>query len=234
MLDFPMTPELPLCSSPLIFEYDNEEYPYGMAGTGFLAKSNDRYYFITAKHCLRKGDHNKLRVPVVLGDSDLIELKTFGDTKVPESEEDTDYADFSIFSISESFEPSQCSNALTPAFIPASDTTGLLNSKIWLTVRGFPHEVPGNFIDYERKHISNQAVQCDAKYIKSAESKFTHELKFIESCIKNVNGMSGAPVFAKLPKEGMIIYILVGIMLRAKRFLSIEVIKEGIRNFEAE
>ena len=229
-----MTPYLPKCSAPLIFESEFEDTPYGAAGTGFLAKTFGRHYFVTAKHCLAEGDHNNLRVPEILGESELIKLETFGNTSLPEDEEDTDHGDFSMFLIASSFEPKTHRNALSPAHIPVSDIGCLLNMKIWLTVRGFPKEAPGNYVDYDRQHMSIQAVQCDASYIRPTESKYIHELKFIESCpVKDLDGMSGSPVFAKVPMHGETIYVLVGIMLRARRFLSIEVLKEGIRRFES-
>lgn len=52
-------PYIPNCATPLVFENDFEEAPYGMAGTGFLLRSNTSFYFLTAKHALTLGDHEQ-------------------------------------------------------------------------------------------------------------------------------------------------------------------------------
>lgn len=41
------------CAKPLIFENEEEDYAYSLHGTCFLARFGDRYFGITAQHCLR-------------------------------------------------------------------------------------------------------------------------------------------------------------------------------------
>ena len=211
-----------------------------MAGTGFLVRSGASLYFATAGHCLRKGDHNRLRIPETYRTSGVLNLKQFGNTVLPEREIDTDHADFALFSVEPiDFGPRHPHN-LEPVYLPHSDTNTALHESILLTVLGYPKAAPLSGIDYDRRVVTVQALVCDANYLGSAESRHCHALRFISSCsVDDFDHLSGSPIFAKLPHRGDVIYMLVGLLLRAGgtqrlgRFVSIEVIKEGIRRFEA-
>jgi len=228
-----MTPYVPNCAVPLVFESEFEDVPYGMAGTGFLLQSNSRVYFVTAKHCLTLGDHDRLRVPRSFDSPELLELGQFGHPVFPESAEDTDWLDLAAFSVVPiEFGTDGDRNALEPAFLSNTDSRQLLQDGVILTVRGFPAAAPQTGIDFERKRISMQALHCDAHFLKITEARCCYELQFVASCpIDDFNHMSGSPVFAKLPLDGNFLYVLVGVLLRAGgkekrgRFVSIEVFK---------
>lgn len=228
-----MTPYVPNCAVPLVFESEFEEAPYGMSGTGFLLRSKSSFYFITAKHSLTFGDHERLRVPRSFDSTEFLELGQFGHPVLPEGEEDTDWADLAAFSVVPiDFGRNADSNALEPAFLPNTDSRELLKDDVILTVRGYPAVAPQAGIDFERKRISIQALNCDATFLRLTESQCCYELQFVASCpIDDFNFMSGSPVFAKLPYKGSIFYVLVGVLLRAGgpekrgRFVSIEVFK---------
>lgn len=233
-----VTPYLPSCSVPLLFESDLDECPYGTVGTGFLVRNLHHYYFITAAHCLQDGDHERLRVPYAFGNRDVITLKSFGCAKAPPGEDDTDYADIAVFLIPENFYPVKGGNSVEPVSLSYCDSRDLLISKMILTVRGFPKEAPESEIDYENKYIKSQPLLVDANY-QGKSQKFCHRLQFVNHCpITDFNGMSGSPVFAKLPYYKRIHYVIVGMLLRASgsnrygHFVSIEVVKEVIRRIE--
>jgi hypothetical protein len=132
-----VTPYIPNCAVPLLFEDDANEYPYGMCGTGFLLRSNSKFFFATAKHILRPGDHDRLRVPRSFGSTDLIALGQYGHVTLPEGEQDTDWADIAVFSVvPEEFGRAGDPNALEPELLPNTDTRYLLVDGVNLTVRG--------------------------------------------------------------------------------------------------
>jgi hypothetical protein len=229
-----MAPYVPNCAAPLVFETEFEEVPYGMAGTGFLVQSNSRFYFLTAKHILTLGDHERLRVPRSFGSTELLALGQFGHPTLPEGTQDTDWLDLAAFSVVPiQFGRDGDRHALEPAFLSNTDTRHLLQDGVILTVRGFPAAAPHTGIDFERKRISMQALNCDAHFLGLTESVCCYELQFVESCpIKDFNFMSGSPVFAKLLHNIRTYYVLVGVLLRAGgeerrgRFVSIEVFKK--------
>lgn len=236
-----MTPYVPNCAVPLLFENEYEEAPYGIAGTGFLVQWCGSLYFVTAEHCLRPGDHNRLRVPATLESGQILKLKEFANTSLPTHEDDTDHADFSLFSVEPAHFGPRAATSLEPVTMPDMDTTPLLRKEIFLTARGYPKAAPLSRIDYTRMIISTQALTCDAAYLGSATSKFCHDLQFIDTCpISDLNYMSGSPVFAKCKHHGAEFYLLVGLLLRAGgpdrlgHFVSIECIKEGLRRFMAQ
>lgn len=232
-----MTPYVPNCSVPLVFEGECDEAPHGMAGTGFLIRSGNSIYFATADHCLSPGDHNRLRVPETYRSNRVLILKEFGETVLPPGEQDTDYGDFVLFSVEPiDFGPRDERN-LEPAYLPHSDISSALNERVLLTVRGYPEAAPLSGIDYARQVVTVQAMICDATYLGPAESQHCHKLQFIRECpVTDLNHLSGSPVFAKLPYRGGVVYMLVGLLLRGGgslgRFVSIEAVKEGIRRFE--
>lgn len=230
-----MSPVVPNCVSPLLFELieDSAAYaPYSIGGSGFLAKYLNRYYFITAGHCLKGGLHNDLRIPVAPGKSETLPFECFGRVKFDDAEDDTDHGDFALLSLPENFEPRKLPDALEAAHVPETLTWQLLREEFMLTLRGYPYAAPETGIDMARGKISTQALVCDAYFSGEAESKYCYKLDFIESCpVSNMNGMSGSPVFAKLPNQKAACYVLVGVHIRANRFISIEVIKDGIRKF---
>jgi hypothetical protein len=228
-----MTPYIPNCAAPLVFENEFDEAPYGMAGTGFLLRSNSSFYFLTAKHALTLGDHDRLRVPRSFNSPELLELGQFGHPTFPGGTEDTDWLDIAIFSVVPiEFGRDGDSYALEPAYLSNTDTRELLKAGIILTVRGFPASAPESGIDFERKRISMQALECDAKFLGITESQGCYQLQFVATCpIDDFNYMSGSPVFAKLLHKRKVLYVLVGVLLRAGgpeklgRFVSIEVFK---------
>jgi hypothetical protein len=235
-----MTHYIPNCAVPLVFESEFEGMPYGMAGTGFLLRSQSSFFFLTAKHALQLGDHDRLRVPRSFGSTELLELGQFGDPTWPEGIEDTDWLDLAAFSVVPvEFGRDGDRNALEPAFLSNTDTRLLLQNGVILTVRGFPAAAPQSCIDFENKRISMQALECDARFLGLTESQVCYQLQFVATCpIDDFNHMSGSPVFAKLPmKSNGFIYVLVGMLLRASgperrgRFVSIEVFKRSIRYY---
>jgi hypothetical protein len=235
-----MTHYIPNCAVPLVFESEFEGIPYGMAGTGFLLQSQSSFFFLTAKHALQLGDHDRLRVPRSFASTELLELGQFGHPTWPEGMEDTDWLDLAAFSVVPiEFGRDGDRHALEPAYLSNTDTRFLLQDGVILTVRGFPAAAPQSGIDFEKKRISMQALECDAKFLGLAESQGCYQLQFVPTCpIDDFNYMSGSPVFAKLPmNSGGFPYVLVGVLLRAGgteirgRFVSIEVFKRCIRYY---
>ena len=132
-----MKPYVPNCSVPLLFEGEFAEAQYGTAGTGFLVRWNNGIYFTAAKHCLRPGDHNRLRVPASFASTDTLALNEFGSATLPESDDDDDCADFVLFSVVEpvDFGPRDGRN-LEPIEVPIWDTMSVLRQDTRLTVNG--------------------------------------------------------------------------------------------------
>ncbi len=235
-----MTPYIPNCSVPLLFEGTFEEAPYGLAGTGFLMRYGNAPFFATASHCLGPGDHNRLRVPESYRSDRILRLEQFASTIFPPGEQDSDYADFVLFSVAPVEFGGREERNLEPAYVLQSDIAAVLNERVILTVRGYPMSAPLLGIDYDQQVVTVQALTCDAAYLGRATSQHCHRLQFISTCpVSDFNHMSGSPVFAKLLICGELIYVLVGLLLRAGgpqrlgQFVSIGVIREALRKFGA-
>src|SRR5689334_17808257 len=122
-----MTPYVPNCAVPLLFESDFEEAPYGIAGTGFLLQSNSKFYFLTAKHCLAAGDAERLRVPKSFASTELLEFGQFGHPTGEDRTDDTDWLQIAALSVVPTdFGHSGDKTSLEPAFLPNADTRHLL------------------------------------------------------------------------------------------------------------
>ncbi len=79
---------------------------------------------------------------------------------------------------------------------------------------------------------SDRLLEWEAYFCGEAESKLCYKHEFKEYCpVDDTDGMSGSPVFVKLSNQRVACYVLVGVHIRAKRFVSIEAIKAGIQQF---
>lgn len=229
------TSAVPNCVSPLLFELEDDESlfaPYSIGGSGFLARFRDRYYFVAAGHCLKGNSYNALRIPVAPGVQETLQFEHFGRVNFPEWEDDPDHGDFALLSLPSEFSPSNLPGALEAVDVPETPTWDLLNPKFMLTLRGYPYAAPETRIIPECGAIRTQALECDAHFCGEAIVKYCYVHKFIDSRpISDSSGMSGSPVFAKIPYNGEPYYVLVGVHIREGWFLSIEAVKEGLRQF---
>jgi hypothetical protein len=235
-MDATMLSSVPKCVSALLFEQSEDAAayaPYSLGGSGFLAKFQERYYFVVAGHSLKGTLQNDLRIPIAPNTVDTLPFVNVGRAKFDDHEDDTDYGDFAFLSLPRDFKPASVPDALVAADIPEISTLELLKPDVVLTIRGFPYAAPETKIDPECEKIITQALECNARLVGEKESRFCYKFEYTETRDKSdVEGMSGSPVFMKNPNSESDCFVLVGVVNRETRFISIEVIKNAIQKFE--
>lgn len=187
---------------PILFEDErDEEYPYSIGGSCFLARFHHRHFVITAKHCLHKRVADDLRVEGLEGSGTFLPLQRVHQTKAADTE-DNAYADLAIVEMAE--------GAIAPTELrkfPVLDLTllrrqrrRLTAGKTELATRGFPLALRG--IDYEERRVRNRGFQTDGVYDGPATDQHLHLFRYYDStAVPDRNGMSGSPVFA-FAREG--------------------------------
>jgi hypothetical protein len=212
-------PNILRCAKPLIFEDGPEGFEYSAAGTFFVGKYRERYFAITAKHCLKARDKDCIRlvfderagpktsfVPII--------RINFID-EPPEGQ--ADFADIALLEFSNSHLSKHQKAA--PWFINI-DQEMPRKLTLWeddiLVTRGFPNVLGG--IDYDDRKIVFQAFAVDGFYGGKTDERSVHRFRFSNlSTINDLNGMSGAPVFRLEDPPDRNEYRFVGMVVRATR-----------------
>lgn len=231
--------ELLKCVQPLLFEDGIEGFEYSGGGTFFFARYAGKFYGITAKHCLRNRDKEKVRLFVndaPRGD-DLIPIRTIHLIEDPPQGVD-DWADLAFMELRD--EALSDTQRKSPWFVnfdylmrfDVKMATGDL-----LVTRGCPNCL--GEIDYEASKIRNGFFAADGIYAGRGIDKHTHIFKFSDlSQIENPNGMSGSPVFKLKKHRNGMDYWFVGVILRSTkesgiaRFVDCGVVYRALRKLK--
>jgi hypothetical protein len=182
--------ELLKCAKPLMFENNDAEFPLSIHGTCFLARSESRYYVITAKHCLNGFSYESVRIRIIPGELEFLSLKT---VTMPR-ETGWDFSDLAFFEIRHERLSPTVLGSKNFLCLDDRDARGVDKDEI-LAVVGHPSEI--NTIDYENIDIRTQGFSADGRYAGPAEDKFCSIIRFNKlSPIKDMDGLSGSPVLA--------------------------------------
>jgi hypothetical protein len=203
------------CAQPIFFEDGIEGYEYSRGGTFFFVTFRDKYFAITAKHCLKGRDYKKIRLlrPLASKKRAFVPLKVVSIIEDPQ-DSICDWADLAFIRLD--------NDALT-----ASDKTASwfldfnLLSKLktafaqsdGLGTKGYPYYAGA--IDYDKSIIQTGAVALSGTYAGIGYEPNIHKFKF--STLKNVpelNGFSGSPVFKIFQDKSVTAYWFAGVILR--------------------
>lgn len=213
---------------PVIFENEDESYQYSICGSAFGIKYRDRYFVITAKHVSEQFDENTSEISIFyeFGSERFLPLKEYICIKDHNKFDDFYQFDIIIYEV--------CKENLDEDFNEGT-CYHLSDVKVYIEyfkegrIIGFPHKL--NTIEYEKKIIKMQRFDTEV-YIKK-DSKYANviHIQHNKDAKTYLQGMSGSPVFGKkifMKKE---YYYLLGMFILTDYFISInhirEVIKEG-------
>jgi V8-like Glu-specific endopeptidase len=242
MLIDPISNGLPDCSFPLIFYGYYEEFPYGMAGTGFLVRDADNAYFVTARHCLGSSEEaitkavETLCIPVLDSTYDVLRITAWGEAispNVDESDLPGGKLDLVVMTI-DLGDPGIRAVVFERAAIlpPTGDwiqkvevsynkrMNGKACYEVPLKVKGFPKKGTESEVDVDSRNIVTQGVVVTGFTQWEASFPHTKNIVFSEqtSPISDFDGMSGSPVFIKVSSTPTESYALAGVLIRASNF----------------
>jgi len=227
--------DAPHCSVPLIFDSNDDTFRYWFNGTGFLVALKSKLFLITARHCLRDKDPGSLRIL-----SDLSGTDVFSVEAVAIPQDDEDYADFAILSLSPPRDNScQGSDTVIPFSLDTPEATAQPHPDNILVVRGFPGAVPGAHINYDTKIIHLRAALLEAKAAGFRLNLGKGKLDFAKSLsLDDLGGLSGSPVFIRRRSDAeKFSYHLCGVMIqgsgvsRVGHFVAISLIMAAMEVF---
>ncbi len=208
------------CAKPLLFENEEEDYQYSLGGTCFLAKFRGSHYAITASHCLRGYPYEAVRIDHDPQDSSFLPLSCFHRIEPPTSS-DTDWADVTLIEVAEKLLTEHKRNSsdwLDVDYLIQRDLS--LHPGMQLAFRGFPFET--GEIDYDEKSIARAGFCADASFVRQSSYYRCHIVKFNDlTQIKDVNGLSGSPLFPIVPVEGGSAYHFAGMLIRGSSALGL-------------
>ncbi len=213
------------CSRPLLFENDDEDFPYSCGGTCFLVSYEQKIFAITAKHCLIHRDIQKVLIspqPEVRHFLPLCRLDTIDR---PIDQNDSTWSDLAFFEIdlielAEIDPPLQLPHCLDLNLEPHGGP--LIPRDSLLVTRGFPTEI--SHVDSERLVIHEQAFGATGIYAGRAPDAHCHHLRFHDrSLITDINGISGSPVFYIRETSAGLFHRFAGVIVQGSRELNVPV-----------
>lgn len=200
--------DVPRCSVPLIWE--DPTFGYWRNGSGFLVTYSGHLFLVTARHCLRNREVEKLRIIADLSGTRLLPV---AGQAIPE--DDADYADFAILSLLSNANPATNTDPV-PFNLDGGEATAKPHPGAILTVRGFPAEAPKAQIDYDARKIYVQAGVFDATAAGVDATGGKYRLKYVEGLpLSYLGGLSGSPVFLREKAESSLCrYRLCGVLIQ--------------------
>ncbi len=205
---------------PVMFESDDEEFPYWGKGSSFLIANESNIYWVTASHVLENsgGETNQLRVfpsdksciSLPFNEKYTINREPYGD--------DEEYKDVFMLRIDQAEfdrfgDTPLVAQDITLGVLPAE----CLTQDCDLFIIGYPSE--RNEIDYDCNKIKRTRVILRATYRGKGLSDHCHELNFNSSItLTDYDGLSGSPIFymqqKRLGNQIEVRPLLVGMLLR--------------------
>jgi len=202
---------------PIIFEHDQEDFPYWGKGSSFLIANSRNYYWITASHVLKNLGGSAASLRIFPTDNSTMSLPFNEQYTI--KQEFTAYEDFTdLFMLRINLtefdifgDAPLIAQDIEKGIYPAEH----LESEDVLWIVGYPAE--SSFIDYEASKIKGTRSIIRAIYRGASISDHCHEL-FVDSSIKldDYDGLSGAPVYylRKNSTGEIVVPVIVGMILR--------------------
>lgn len=234
----PIYKTLPDCSFPLIFRHDDQYVPYGMAGTGFLVMYDSKPFFITASHCLgtnrdqRNISVGRLSLPLSHSLDETLPLAEWGEAhatnKMPEGLLPDGAFDLAVIAVDDTRPEVAAAISKRAVHLPLTGDFftkmehELLKvmpgdmDKLVVEVMGFPSNDTQSGIDYDQQLITTEGVLLRGHIRWNSDFPHTKAIDFLDKhCpVKNLDGVSGAPVFLVLLDGSKFFYTLIGMMIR--------------------
>jgi len=198
-------------SRPLRWEWDDEDFSYGIGGTGFLVRFRRRHFLVTARHCLQGHDRNSLRVEIQNNSGVFNALKQLHTVDGPEA-----FHDLAFFE----FDPvlNSMTDLQSPEFLDF-DYLSLLPHYNWsftsdYACRGYPTEL--NVPDYENRKLKCTSFSVGGRWtgdwIRPHCGAFKIADPITEYGIQDTDGFSGSPVFELTCTPGGVSYRFAGVV----------------------
>lgn len=227
------------CSKPLLFENEDEDFQYSLGGTCFLAKFAGAHYAITASHCLRGYPYEAVRIELDQEDSTFLPISCFHRIEPPPAA-DTDWADVTIIEFSEALLVDRKRESLAWLDIDELIQRSLtITPGLQFAFRGFPFEL--GKIDYDCKSFSRAGFSADASYLRRSPYYRCHVVRFNDlSQIRDVNGLSGTPLFPIVKVPGGVMHHFAGMLIRASQtsglgyFIELSIIFSALKKLQAK
>jgi len=184
------------CARPMVFETGVSEFPFSVAGTGFIVAFRKNLLVLTAKHVVGDWPTNKLRL-IVSEAGDCVTFTNRWNIRVEEEEETGDQNDLVIFqadiaNVSAAARGENHVINLTPPAI--SDWYGTRNNALFFLF-GYPKLANG--ADYELSKVVSNQYLLHGSYVGDSLSFGCYELA-VQNPLKlsSFDGLSGSPVFS--------------------------------------
>ena len=178
------------------FANDDEQYPWSMGGTAFLASFGESLFVITAQHVVGARDPQQTFVAKTRGARAGIPLNRL--LRVPIVDEE--HKDIAIFGVQEDVS----SIWSVQAFPVDQDSVtrahdAMAHPQCELMVCGSPREIRG--IDYEAPRVREQHANICCRLVRAPKSYArVGALAYPDDLpVTSLAGLSGAPVFAQRP-----------------------------------
>lgn len=229
---------------PVVFEQDDEEFPYWGKGSSFLVSNEKNYYWVTADHVIQNLGGSADSVLIFPTDNSRVALPFNLQARIKRDESDPkEFEDIVVLRIDlpsfqrEGDQPLSAQDIVYGA-MPAED----LNKGDDLAVIGYPSECRA--VDYEDCKIKYHRKKLSGIYAgQSSIGQYCHELHINDlSGVNDCDGLSGAPIFNFVEKQcqqrRVIVPTIVGIVLRGGsesnilHFVSANVLINVIRKSE--
>ncbi len=216
--------ELLACAAPLIFCDADLENPF-FGGTCFRTIFADRFYIVTARHCITNSRINPrvTRLECAAPEQVYLPIKNYHliYTRLP----DTDHSDIAIFEADlerMSVDERESIPALEISNYPLPSDFALGYS---LVTEGFPYRL--REMDCSQRRWVRGSQKLEARYNGPAELELaTSKLSFVnQEQSRELDGLSGAPVFAfrKISSEDFVAGFA-GMIIRANYFINADII----------
>lgn len=228
--------ELLARSAPLVSTDSDGENPF-FSGTCFRAAFAGRTYVITARHCIRNSDSSinleTTRIECATTEQAYLPLKTWHlfDTRLPE---DTDHSDIAIFEVDLERMNEEEKTVIPTVDVMAYPLPNDFQVGYRLVVEGFPY--PLGDMEYDQRRWVRRSEKLEARYDGPTENELgTSKLTFCEAReAEDLNGLSGAPVFAfKKPTPTTFVVGFAGMIIRARYFIDADIINQALKKISA-
>jgi hypothetical protein len=225
---------------PVLFEIDNNGYPYWGKGSSVLVANRKYFYWITAKHVIGNMGGSPEALRIFPSDSSRISLPYDQKYTIqPDGSDDKDFKDIIILRVDlDDFERSGDTPLVAQDIEAATLDPDNLTSKEELFVVAYPSE--SRFVDYEERKIHQTRTVIRGLYEGRSISNHCHTLKVSTTIeLEDYDGLSGAPIFVfrnRMQRREMLrIPLLTGLALRGSKasrdlhFVGVHVIVNAIR-----
>ncbi|MGJ8670333.1 MAG: hypothetical protein ACSHXK_12645 [Oceanococcus sp.] len=225
---------------PVLFEADDEDYPYFGVGSSVLLSTERNFYLATAYHVMENQKESANSLRVFPNEASRASIPFQALVKITPDPDDTDFADLYILQIAMDVFAQSGDEPLTAQRVEDGFMNpSALGGGTELIIVGFP-EV-GRSVDYESFKIRYQRSIFVARYNGPAASEHCHELTLrADHGLETLNALSGSPVYRMVTVGNFILPKVVGILIRGAAssglgtFVSSEVLRAAIMQSEAK